>query len=58
MGETLQEAKKIEVILNAATERQHNVIELRSWPLSMGAALDCGQTYLTRPIDRSDNYRI
>jgi hypothetical protein len=52
-------ADAIATALNVATEiGGYNVIKLMSWPESMGAALDCNQTYLTKPIDRSDNYLI
>jgi hypothetical protein len=58
MVEDEQIAEAIKRALNVGTDRKHTIIELRSWPLSMSAALDCGQTYLTKPLDRADNYLI
>lgn len=52
-------AEAIARALNVATDiGGYNVIELRSIPSQMAAALACNQTYLTKPIDRSDNYLI
>jgi hypothetical protein len=58
MNEDIEKAEAIRDALNAVTGDGYSVVDLRSYPAAMGCALRCNQTYITKPLDRSDNHLI